>query len=98
MELLSLQILLINFIVAVSITAIIYITNKSARKINLILIFIISSFGTFLGGTLAMFFPLNLITHNSLLVKNIIFTIPGILLSLLFIVIWVRGSKSESYF
>lgn len=97
MGLLSIQILLINFIVAGLITAIIYFSNKKVRYFNPLLLFIISSIGTFLGTSLAMLIPQMTFNSESLFIKNIITTIPGILLAFLFIYIWIKGSKSEGY-
>lgn len=97
MTLLSLQILLINFVVAGVITLLAFLFKKSVRNFNLFLIFIISSLGAFLGTFIGMFIP-NLHFINDLVVlKNIILTIPTIILSTLFIIILVKGSRSESY-
>ncbi len=97
MGLLSIQILLINFIVAGIITAFIYFSNKKIRHFNPLLLFIISSIGTFLGTSMAMLLPQITFKSNTLFINNIIISIPGILLSVLFIYIWIKGSKSEGY-
>ena len=98
MNQLSIQILLVNFISAALISVIIYFSNKEVRCCNPIIMFIISSLGTFLGSSFVFFLPNFNIYFNSFILKNIIMTIPGILLSILFVFIWLKGSKSESYF
>lgn len=97
MVLISFQILLINFVVAGLITALIYCTNKRVRMFNPILLFIVSSIGTFSGTVFAMLLPELVINSDSIFLNNLILSIPGIALSLLFTFLWVKGSKSEGY-
>lgn len=97
MALLSIQILLINFIVAGIITAIVYFSNKSVRYFNPLVLFTISSLGAFLGTVVGMFFPsFSSLTHSNL-VNNLLLFIPGVTFSLLFILISIKGSRSNSY-
>lgn len=97
MAIISLQILLINFIVAGIITGVIYISCRRVRSCNPILLFIISSLGTFLGTILAMMLPSINLNSDSILVNNLMFSIPGISLSLIFSFIWIKGSRTEGY-
>ena len=97
MTLLSIQILLINFIVAGIISAVIYFSNKSVRYFNPLILFIISSLGSFLGTVVGMFVPNFGSLTSSYLVNNLLLFIPGITFSLLFILISIKGSRSNSY-
>lgn len=94
MLLLSTQILIINFLVSALITAIVYFFKKSVRHVNPLLLFLVSSLGSFLGSLLAIVLP----TFEETLIQSLILLLPGSLLSVLFIFIWARGVKSESYF
>lgn len=97
MTLLSIQILLINFIVAGIVTFLAFTIKKSVRNFNLFLIYTISSIGAFVGTLIAMFIPnINLI-NDMVLIKTIILTIPTVTLSSLSITILVKGSRSKSY-
>lgn len=98
MGLISIQILLINFIVAGVVSAVIYFSNKKIRHFNPILLFVISSIGTFLGTSVAMFFPDLFLFSDSIFLKGIIYVVPGIVLSSLFLCIWIRGCRTEGYF
>ncbi len=97
MLLLSLQILLINFLISGFITALIYLTNKRVRHVNPLSLYIISSLGTFIGTLIAMFLPSITNYTDSKLLNSVFLIIPGITLSVIFIKIWVRGSKAEGY-
>ena len=94
---LSIQILLINFIVAGVITAIIYFSSKSVRCFNPIILFMISSLGAFLGTVVGMFVPNFVYSPQLHLLNDLLLFIPGILFALLFIFISIKGSKSNSY-
>lgn len=94
MILLSTQILLVNFLVSALITAVVYFFKKSVRHVNPLLLFLISSVGSFLGSILAIVLP----NFEEAVLQSVIILIPGAVFSLLFILIWARGSKSESYF
>lgn len=94
MLLLSIQVLVVNFLISALITAIVYFFKKSVRHVNPLVLFFISSVGSFLGSILAIALP----TVDEVIIQSILITIPGISLSVLFIFIWARGSKSRSYF
>lgn len=97
MIILSLQILLINFIVAGVITALLYLFNKNIRKFNPLLLFTISSLGSFLGTIFAVFIPNTSVFTEYEILQSIKMIIPSIFLSLTFILFWIKGSKSEGY-
>lgn len=88
------QVLVVNFLISALITTIVYFFKKSVRHVNPFILFLISSVGSFLGSILAIALP----TVDEKLIQSILITIPGISLSVLFILIWARGSKSKSYF
>ncbi len=95
---LTIQILLINFLVSAFVTIIIYLMNKKYRVLNPLFLFIVASIGTFIGSSIAMHIPIFEVTNNSLTLKNILLFLPGLMLSLCFIFVWIKGSRSESYF
>lgn len=94
MLLLSTQILIVNFLVSALLTTLVYLFNKSVRHVNPIILFIVSSVGAFLGSMLAVVFPNSEIAF----IRSIIFIIPGVTLSLIFMFICVKGVKSKSFF
>lgn len=97
MTLLSLQILLLNFAVAGVITALIYYFSSRIKVFNLFLVFSVSCLGAFTGTLISIFMPDFILKLKSNVLQTIILTIPGFLMSLLFIFLMVKGSKSESY-
>lgn len=97
MLILSLQILLINFIVSGVISAGLYIFNKNIRAFNPLFLFIISSLGSFLGTLLAVLIPNSPLISEYQILLNMKMVIPSILLSLFFVLFWIKGSKSEGY-
>lgn len=97
MVLISLQILLINFVIAGCLTAMIYFMSRRVRKSNPIWLFAVSSLGTFLGTMFARLLPNLTLNSNSIVLNNLVTSIPGISLALLFVYIWVKGSRSEGY-
>lgn len=97
MIILSLQILLINFIVAGVITALLYLFNKNIRSFNPLLLFTISSLGSFLGTIFAVFIPNSSVFTEYEILKSIKMILPSIFLAITFVLFWIKGSKSKGY-
>lgn len=97
MNIISLQILLINFLVSSVLTGILYFFCRPVRNCNPLLIFVISSIGTSFGSIIGQMIPALTINTEFIILNNFIHTIPGIFISLLFLLIWVSGSKTEGY-
>lgn len=94
---LSFQFLLINFIVAGIVTSSIYIFNKKFRRCNPIVLFIVSSLGTFIGTIIVMFIPDFEFIISTFLLKTVISILPGVILSFIFINVWIHGSETTGY-
>lgn len=98
MVLLSLQILLINFLISAAVTFLMYLLFKKSRKVNVFILFLVSSLGSFTGTSLGHLLPFLSSSSENLYIQNLFMAIPGVLFSVLFLSICIRGSRSESFF